>query len=170
MSDELRIFSFPPIARRDAQILILGSMPGKASLEADQYYAHPRNLFWPIMGALYGAGLDQPYKKRLQMVKDHKIALWESLQSCVRRSSLDSDILYEIPNAFAAFFAAHPCITHVFFNGAKAAQSFRRHVRDCPPALILTTLPSTSPAHASRNFQQKLEAWSVIKYPERLKG
>lgn len=158
-----RIFSFPPVARADARVLILGSMPGQASLAACQYYAHPRNLFWPIMGALYGAGPDQPYDVRLQALQDHQVALWDVLQSCVRETSLDADILHEIPNDFAAFLAAHPRMTHVFFNGAKAAQSFKRHVRDYPPSLMLTTLPSTSPAHAARNFAQKREAWSVIR-------
>jgi len=162
MSD-LRIYSFPPIARPDAQVLVLGSMPGKASLAAHQYYAHPRNLFWNIMGELVGAGPDVPYAQRAQILQDQHIALWDVLQSCTRESSLDSDIKCEVANDFPAFFLAHPQITHVFFNGGKAESMFRKHVKIYPEGLIFTRLPSTSPAHASLSFEKKLVAWSQVK-------
>lgn len=159
----LRIYSFPPIARPDARVLVLGSMPGKASLAANQYYAHPRNLFWRVMGELVGAGPDAPYAQRAQILQDQYIALWDVLQSCTRQSSLDSDIKCEVANDFAAFFANHPQITHVFFNGGKAESAFRKHVKICPEGLIFTRLPSTSPAHASLPFEKKLAAWSQVK-------
>jgi len=160
------IHSFPPIAARKATVLILGSMPGKASLLAGQYYAHPRNAFWPIMGALFGAGPDMPYARRVRVLERAGVAVWDVLASCTRESSLDSDIDEDsiVPNDFAAFFRAHRRIERVFFNGTKAEASFRRHVL---PGLAMTTLcferlPSTSPAHASWSQARKLRAWRIV--------
>lgn len=161
----LRVCSFPPAGNRKARVLILGSMPGEASLKANQYYAHPRNHFWPIMGELFGAGPDLPYRKRLAVLAGAGVVLWESLESCVRPGSLDTAIEEELPNDFESFFATHRKITHVFFNGAKAEQSFRRHVLPTlsHAGLILQRLPSTSPAHAGRNLAAKLEHWIAVK-------
>jgi TDG/mug DNA glycosylase family protein len=152
--------SFAPIAAPDARILILGSMPGVASLEAGQYYAHPRNAFWPIMGALFGAGPDLPYAERVGRLKDCKVAVWDVLQSCEREGSLDTAIRAEAPNDFAAFFAAHPGIRTIGLNGGKAAASFRKHAAShLPPGAAVSLLPSTSPAHAARTFDQKCALW-----------
>ncbi len=156
------IYSFPPVADDRVRLLILGSMPGVLSLTENQYYAHPRNLFWPIMGALFGAAREVPYAQRLQILKDNHIALWDVLRSCQRTGSLDSDIQCEEANDFKAFFAQHPGITHVFFNGGKAETSFRKHVKDAPERLTLMRLPSTSPAHATLSFEKKLEVWKQI--------
>ncbi|MFM9980077.1 MAG: DNA-deoxyinosine glycosylase, partial [Burkholderiales bacterium] len=105
-------------------------MPGAASLAADQYYAHPRNHFWPIMGRLFGAGPELPYAKRVRRLKSCGIAVWDVLESCVRPGSLDADIEEGsiAVNDFAGFFDAHPRIGAVFFNGAKAESAYRRHV------------------------------------------
>ena len=157
-----RIFSFPPVARPDARVLILGSMPGQLSLAAQQYYAHPRNLFWPIMGGLFGADPALSYPERLQILQDHHVALWDVLQSCVRPGSLDSDIQCEVANDFAQFFENHPHVAHIFFNGAKAESAFRRHVKDYPSHLSLMRLPSTSPAHAALSFDEKRSAWATM--------
>jgi double-stranded uracil-DNA glycosylase len=159
------LLSFPPIAHPSARLLILGSMPGAASLAAGRYYAHPRNLFWPIMGALFDAGPEQPYDLRVERLLAAGVAVWDVLASCVRAGSLDTAIERStaVPNDFPGFFAAHPQIEHVFFNGSMAEQSFRRLVL---PTLArvprLQRLPSTSPAHAARSFEQKLEAWQVL--------
>lgn len=157
------IHSFAPIAARDATLLILGSMPGKASLLANQYYAHPRNAFWPIMGALFGADADLPYAKRVRALKQARVAVWDVLASCTRGSSLDSDIdeASIVPNDFAWFFNACPSIRRVYFNGTKAEVSFRRYVLSGlgETALILERLPSTSPANASWSRARKLSAW-----------
>ena len=154
------IRSFEPIATPNARVLILGSMPGVASLEAGQYYAHPQNAFWRIMGELVGAGLEKPYEERARILKANGVALWDVLQSCIRPGSLDADIRDEVPNDFAAFFASHPRITHIGLNGGKAAASFRKHAaRDCPEQVIVASLPSTSPAHAARSVAEKCALW-----------
>jgi TDG/mug DNA glycosylase family protein len=160
------IRSFPPIADASACILILGSMPGEESLRAGQYYAHPRNAFWKLMGELFGAGAELPYAQRTRQLKKSGVALWDVLASCVRKGSLDSAIATDsiTPNDFQAFFAAHKKITRVFFNGTKAEHSFRKHVLPGLNAqpLQFTGLPSTSPAHAARSYAQKLTAWRAV--------
>jgi hypoxanthine-DNA glycosylase len=154
---------FPPVANADATILILGSMPGKESLRKNQYYAHPQNAFWKIMGELIGAHPGLPYAKRLAILKSSGIALWDVLASCEREGSLDADIRAEAANDFTAFFAQYPHISKVCFNGSKAEQSFRKFVlgKQALPQLELQRLPSTSPAHAGMRYAEKLSAWSV---------
>ena len=158
-----RVRSFAPIAGRGARILILGSMPGVASLKENRYYAHPHNAFWPIMGKLLGFEPSAPYQRRTRALKAARIAVWDVLHSCVREGSLDTRIQDEIANDFAAFFATHRAIRHVFFNGAKAEASFRRHVGPTAARpMRLARLPSTSPAHASLSMTRKLAAWRAI--------
>lgn len=160
------LLSFPPIADARARVLILGTMPGKESLRAAQYYAHPRNAFWKIMGDLVGAGLDLAYDVRVQKLKAAKIAVWDVLASCTRESSLDSDIDADtmIVNDFDVFYHAHPAITDIFFNGAIAEKFYRLHVeaRHQHRALNYLRLPSTSPAYAGMRYAQKLEAWTAV--------
>jgi hypoxanthine-DNA glycosylase len=157
------IHSFLPVEDQDAEKLILGSMPGKASLAAGQYYAHPRNLFWPIMGELTGAHPGLPYQERLRILKVNRIALWDVLASCFRKSSLDARIekSSEIINDFESFFLNHPRIAHVFFNGRKAEQSFLKKVAPLLKSRTLNyhLLPSTSPAYAAISYKNKLEIW-----------
>ena len=159
--------SFPPIENPAARVLILGSMPGIASLRAGQYYAHPRNQFWPMLGALLGRDLVAlSYPERVQSMIDAGIALWDVLHSCQRLGSLDADIAPDsiITNDFASFFARHPAITHVFFNGATAEQQFKQRVqaRIALPQLHTQRLPSTSPAHAALAFPAKLKDWRSV--------
>ena len=160
------IHSFPPIAGADARLLILGSMPGKASLAAEQYYAHPRNLFWPILGELVGAYPGLAYEERTRILTANGIALWDVLKSCRRDSSLDADIDKSsmVANDFAAFFSAHPRIGRIYFNGATAEHTFRRQVLPTLNAqlMLLQRLPSTSPAHAALSYSQKLRSWQII--------
>lgn len=158
--------SFAPIADRHARVLILGSMPGQASLREQQYYAHPRNAFWPIMGRLFGAGPDLPYAVRQRRLTQHGVAVWDVLKSCWRPGSLDAAIeasSVEI-NDFDTFLARHPQVTHLFFNGGKAEETFRRHVTPSLPLHGLQTLrlPSTSPAHAARSLEDKYQAWCIV--------
>ena len=160
-----RVQSFPPIADAKARILILGSMPGKASLAAGQYYAHAQNLFWRILGGITGAAPSLPYATRARALKSSGIALWDVLASCTRAGSLDSAIedASISANDFVSFYRAHPGITQVFFNGAKAEACYRKHVL---PLLAdrfgpqqYRRLPSTSPANASMSRAYKQRVW-----------
>ncbi|MGC2049167.1 MAG: DNA-deoxyinosine glycosylase [Gallionella sp.] len=168
--DTRHIRSFPPIADPTAKVLILGSMPGKESLRAGQYYAHPRNAFWTIMGELVGASPALPYQARAQKLKTAGIVLWDVLASCTRHSSMDADIdaASICPNDFSSFLKKHPNITNVFFNGSMAEKCFRIYVQpmlESQPgqhSLHYQRLPSTSPAYASMTYEQKLKAWKVI--------
>ena len=162
------IYSFPPIAAPDARVLILGSMPGEESLQRSQYYAKQQNAFWKILGELIGAGWDIEYAKRIEMLKSHGISLWDVMESCERKGSLDSAIEESTirPNKLAEFYARHPGISHVFFNGGKAEAAYRRYVmpqlgQSCTH-LFYARLPSTSPAYASISYLEKLETWRAI--------
>ncbi|MDB6060692.1 MAG: DNA-deoxyinosine glycosylase [Verrucomicrobiaceae bacterium] len=164
----MHIYSFPPISTPQARILILGTMPGKMSLIQQQYYAHPRNAFWPIMGELFSFDAREDYALRKTRLMRAEVALWDVLQSCIRESSLDSDIDNKsiVANNFSDFLDAHPLIDRIGFNGAKAAQLFRRHVQPFlaieKQTLNYLFLPSTSPAHAGKTFSDKLLAWRAI--------
>jgi hypoxanthine-DNA glycosylase len=152
-----RVSGFPAVSAIDARVLILGSMPGRASLQAGQYYAFGRNAFWKIMGELFSAGPDLAYPERLDRLVGARIALWDVLAACQRPGSLDSDIKLNSAEAndFNHFFATHPAVSHVFFNGRTAESVFRRRVvPELTPELELVALPSTSPAHASDQQQQ----------------
>ena len=163
----LKIHSFPPIASGMPRVLILGTMPGKVSLRERQYYAHPQNAFWRILGGHLGFDPASPYNARRAAVQSAGIAIWDVLKSCIRESSLDSAIEASsvLPNDFAAFFAEHPQIQRVCFNGAKAEALYMKHVR---PRLSAKSdvqhlrLPSTSPANAALRFPEKLRAWQAI--------
>jgi double-stranded uracil-DNA glycosylase len=159
-----RSFSFPPVARADAVVLILGTLPGQASLEAQQYYAQPQNAFWPLMGALLGAGRELPYPERLRRLMENRVALWDVCASAYRPGSLDQKIddASVVPNDFAAFFGRHEGVERICFNGATAERLFKRHVAPTLTTRAATVrLPSTSPAHAGRSFAQKREAWAA---------
>lgn len=161
-----RIRGFPPIANASARTLILGSMPGQASLHAGQYYAHPRNAFWPIVSELLGIRNGASYAVRIRALQSAGIALWDVLQSCKRDGSLDARIQAGsvTVNDFRQFLDSHRRITRIYFNGATAESTFRRAVLPAlgPLSPTLTRLPSTSPAHASLSIKEKLEAWRLI--------
>lgn len=159
---------FAPIVSERAKVLILGTMPGTASLLKQQYYGHPRNAFWPIMAALFGAGVEFEYQQRKEILIDNGIAVWDVLRYCRRPGSLDANIdMASIKiNDFIGFFTCYPSITQVFFNGAGAEKLYKRHVQsmldNCFPYLAYRRLPSTSPAYAALGLAQKIEAWRVI--------
>lgn len=160
------VHSFAPVADDQARILILGSMPGRLSLERQQYYAHPRNAFWPLMGELFGAAPELDYDQRLLQLQRRHVALWDVLKLCTREGSLDSAIVESSIecNDFAALFARCPRIGQVFFNGAKAEATYQRYVAPVllMPHIRFRRLPSTSPAHASLDHAAKLSAWKIV--------
>jgi len=156
------------VAGNQAAILILGSMPGKASLSAQQYYAHPHNLFWRFMAEITGVMPTAAYETRLEGLIKNQIALWDVLKECRRDSSLDSDIIEAsiVANDFAALFARYPTINTIYFNGNKAEQAFKRYALPCltnTENLTFCKLPSTSPANASISLDKKLAEWMQIK-------
>jgi TDG/mug DNA glycosylase family protein len=158
-----RVNSFPPFARPDATRLLLGSMPGVESLRQRQYYGHPRNCFWKIMGELLDFDYRLDYTKRVEILLDNHIALWDTVRHCVRPGSMDADIKHAAPNNFEKFFAEHKYIKRVFFNGQMAHKLFVKHSRGINlPSLELIVLPSTSPANASISYPQKLTLWRKI--------
>ena len=159
---------FSPVSSSRAKVLILGSMPGKLSIEKNQYYAHPRNAFWFIMNTILNIEPGTFYGKRITILQENGIALWDVLKSCHREGSLDSSIDDEstTPNNFYSFFSAHLKISYVFFNGAKAEKEYNKYVL---PTLVnkfnhlqYLRLPSTSPALASMTKDEKLDKWSII--------
>lgn len=154
-----RIRCFPPASGTDAKLLILGSMPGEASLRKSQYYGHPMNAFWRIMGEIIGFPPDAPYEVRLSKLIGAKMALWDVLETCVRPGSMDSDIADGRPNKFKEFFKSHTGIRRIVFNGSTAERLFRRHVDCAPPGASFVRAPSTSPANASIKYSAKLSAW-----------
>lgn len=166
MTPPIHVRSFAPIADAKARVLILGSMPGRASLAAGQYYAHAQNLFWSILGEITGAAPSSSYAARARALKSSGIALWDVLESCAREGSLDSaiDAATIRVNDFVSFYRAHPRIAQVFFNGAKAETCYRKHVLPLlaggPASPNCHRLPSTSPANASMSRAYKQKAWT----------
>ncbi len=155
------IYSFKPVADSHSRLLILGSMPGKESLRKHQYYGHAQNAFWKLMCALLNEPFYEDYENRLDMLRRNGIALWDVIQSCERESSLDSDIKKAEANDFPAFFAAHPGIRHVFFNGNMAYNTFARQVGIDFASIAFERLGSTSPAHAI-SFEKRLADWKRL--------
>ena len=162
---------FPPIAAPDARVLILGSLPGRVSLQQRQYYAQPHNAFWRIMGALFGAGLELPYEERTKRLVDAQVALWDVCRAAVRPGSLDAaiDLSTVVPNDFATVLrraSSHSTrLPEWGYRGAAVhetrAAGFAVPARQLP----MERLPSTSPAHAALRFAQKLERWQLVLAP-----
>jgi hypoxanthine-DNA glycosylase len=153
---------FPPVVDDHPEVLVLGSFPSALSLAAGEYYANPRNAFWPIMSRLFGFDATAPYEERLSALRSHGVALWDVLYKCRRVGSADSAIDSKslVINDFSRFFAGHPTIGRVYFNGATAAELYRR-LAPTAEHLHYQRLPSTSPAHAVR-ADTKLAAWRAI--------
>ena len=148
---------FPPVIDSRVERLILGSFPSEASLAAGQYYAHPRNQFWRLLAELLGEPLAQmPYRQRVQRVLAHRLGIWDVLDACDREGSADAAIRNQKANRFNRLHRLAPRLTLVAFNGHAAG----RFASDFAAEGFLTTiLPSSSPAHAGRSFEQKLAVW-----------
>jgi hypoxanthine-DNA glycosylase len=153
---------FPPVIDDHARVLVLGSFPSVQSLAAHEYYANPRNAFWAITSELFGFDANAPYNTRLAALRSHGVSLWDVLHACRRTGSADSaiDLKSLVVNNFAELFANYPTITRVYFNGAKAAELYRR-LADTAERVHYRRLPSTSPAHVMKPGE-KLAAWQAI--------
>jgi TDG/mug DNA glycosylase family protein len=164
----VKSIGFGSVARADARVLILGSLPGQVSLARGEYYAQPQNSFWRIMGDLVGASRDVPYHRRLRLLKENRIALWDVCAAGERSGSLDSAIRIATVEAsdLAAFLSAHPGIGVICFNGRKAKEIYDRLVLQKSLPLFERirheVLPSTSPAHAAMTYEQKLLRWRSV--------
>ena len=159
---------FPPVADAEITRMIIGSMPGVASLNANQYYAHPQNAFWKIVARLFDADYPfQSYEDKLSLLLKNHIGLWDVFASCDRDGSLDSDIRNAVANDFDGFLRLHPNVRTLYFNGNKAYQSFTATFKNKAfiGNLTLYPLPSTSPANARLSFTDKTKLWSVIVSP-----
>lgn len=149
----------PPVA------LILGSLPSVTSLGQQQYYAHPQNVFWRIIEALFANGAPCTYDDRIELLKHNRIALWDVIATAKREGSLDSAIQPEsvVPNDIVGLLNAYPSITTIYLNGGAAATLFKRHIAKQLSATVqIMPLPSTSPANAKMGFEEKLGMWGVI--------
>ena len=154
--------SFPPIVDQRSLVLVLGTLPGEESLRRLEYYAHPRNLFWPIVCGLFGGTTPPRYPEKLQFVASRRIALWDVCESGERRASADATIRGEVPNRIDALLQAHPQISTIAFNGSGARLLYDRHFAR-RPGLVYLALPSTSPAYARLSFAVKLARWCALR-------
>jgi double-stranded uracil-DNA glycosylase len=165
-------FGFPPVSSPSSRVLVLGSLPGRLSLERGEYYANPHNAFWKIVAARLPE-LPSDYPGRAAVLIKHGVALWDVLAAATRSGSLDAAIADDaIPNNFRALFHIHSLIRFIAFNGGTAARLYERHVlptlTDTQRSITRDTLPSTSGAHASLSFANKAARWSVLWEPTRL--
>lgn len=153
-----RISSFAPVYAQDAEILILGSMPSVQSLAQGFYYAHPRNAFWRILSEIYGREFPQDIPEKCELIISNRLALWDSIASCERPGSLDSDIRAVQANDFRALFEACPHISRICFNGRESYKQFRGHAGEHLTGRKALLLPSTSPAYTMK-YEEKREIW-----------
>ena len=155
-------FGLPPIARFDARLFVLGSLPGDASLAAQRYYAHPTNQFWRLMGRAIGEDL-QPldYEARLQLFAERRIGLWDVIASASRRGSLDQAIREAEHNQLEHLLHDFPELRAIAFNGSTAAAVGRKLMGEQPPGLTLINLPSSSAAN-TMSFEAKVKTWSRL--------
>ena len=166
----MRIFGLPEAVGPRPRLLILGSFPGRRSLELGEYYAHPRNQFWKLVAEICAFDRCLPYTSRLERLIGCGIGLWDSLHACEREGSLDASILAgsEVPNDLNELFLHQATIRAAAFNGQKSWDTFKKFILPTLPSeiidrLALLPLPSTSPANTHHSYQEKLAAWSSIR-------
>lgn len=156
-----RISSFPPIISNDSKILILGSVPGIKSLEMQEYYAHPQNKFWRILFELFNEDFTTNYVEKIDLLKKNKIAVWDVIDSCERKGSLDTKIKNENHHNILQLLNDFPSIKVIFCNGQKSFKTLEKLLPD-DSKIPIFVLPSTSPAYTIP-YQQKLKDWSALK-------
>ncbi|AYV46885.1 DNA-deoxyinosine glycosylase [Caulobacter flavus] len=164
MSQDGRKRGFPPVVDPDVRVLVLGSLPGDASLAAAQYYGHPRNGFWRLIGAVVGRDLAAlPYEQRLSALLAAGVGLWDVHAEAVRPGSLDAAIKDAADNDLTGLVDGLPRLRAVAFNGGAAAKAGTRLLASRADRLALVSLPSSSPAHAAMSFEAKREAWLALR-------
>lgn len=156
-----KISSFPPIINEDSKILILGSVPGIKSLEKQEYYAHPQNKFWKIIFELFDENFTENYEDKINILKKNKIALWDVIDTCERKGSLDSEIRNEEANDIESLLKTYPNIKAIFCNGGKSYKNLKKILNN-KSNIGVYLLPSTSPLHTI-SFERKLEEWKILK-------
>jgi hypoxanthine-DNA glycosylase len=155
-------FGLPPVARSDARLFVLGSLPGDASLAAKRYYAHPANQFWRLLGLAIGEELHAlDYEQRLERLAERRVGLWDVIASATRRGSLDQSIRDAQHNRIAHLLRDFPDLRAIAFNGSTAAGVGRRLMHELPPGMTLIDLPSSSAAN-TRSFADKAAIWSGL--------
>ena len=158
----MRKSSFPPVVAPDTRVLILGSLPGEASLAAARYYAHPQNQFWRLIGSVIGVDLPSlDYEERLATLLGARVGVWDTVASARREGSLDASLREVEAAALGDLVATLPALRVVGFNGATAARLGRRALGATPLALL--DLPSSSPANARLSFADKAESWGRLR-------
>ncbi|CAD7797679.1 hypothetical protein CHRY9390_00209 [Chryseobacterium aquaeductus] len=155
-----RISSFPPLIDNQSKILILGSIPGVKSLEKQQYYGHPQNKFWKIIFELFHEEFTEDYAERIAVLKKNHVALWDVIDSCERKGSLDSEIKNEEANQIAELLKEYPNVKAIFCNGGKSYKNLQKLLGK-NFRIPIYLLPSTSPLHTI-SFERKLEDWKII--------
>ena len=156
-----KISSFPPIANKDSKILILGSIPGVKSLEMQQYYAHPQNKFWKIICEIFNEEFTTNYQQRIEILEKHHIALWDVIDTCERKGSLDSEIRNEEANKIEELLQNFSNIKAIFCNGQKSHKNLQK-ILGKKFRMPIIVLPSTSPAYAGLSYFDKLKSWYII--------
>src|SRR5512136_235759 len=158
-----RLTGLPPVVGPDPVVLILGSFPSVISLERGEYYANPRNRFWPLMEALLGNQATLPYHVRTVRLKEKRIALWDVTKECEREGSDDAAMKNEVLNDIPGFLRDHPTISVIVLNGGGAGRIFHKSFADGIPGILILTLPSTSPANARVGLPQLADTWSALR-------
>jgi double-stranded uracil-DNA glycosylase len=154
---------FPPVIRADTRLLVLGSLPGAVSLARQRYYAHPRNLFWRLIGAVIECDLTAlDYEARLEALLAAGVGLWDTVAAATRVGSLDADIRLHEASDLAALAETLPSLRAVAFNGGTSARIGRKQLHGVS-GLVLVDLPSSSPAYASLSFERKRDAWLALR-------
>lgn len=158
---ESNIYSFKPVIDINSEVLILGSILGKISLEKQEYYGNKRNQFWNIISTILNENFSTHYKKKIDLLLKNKIALWDVIANCERQGSLDSNIKEEKVNNFTSLLKDYPRLTKIFFNGKKAYTSYKKNVGFSNSSIDYMVLPSTSPAN-TMGMNEKLKLWKNI--------
>lgn len=156
--------SFKPSIDNNSRILILGSMPGVKSLEEQQYYAHPQNRFWKVMASICNEPklYEFAYDLKLKTLLKNNIALWDTIKSCKREGSLDSDIQNETPNDIKGLLKNYPNIKTICLNGNKSYSAFKKYFPDLLEKYNCHKMPSTSPANARYSLDILIKEWSKV--------